>query len=151
MVPAVALPQTPANFSGTWKMDPTRSESAHQAVPTGPVTLVIAQTADEVSIETRAAAKDKKAPVASEKLTYKLDGSESGTTIVCRARWDGSNLITNTIRNVGGSTVTTHHVLSLDSSGKELTIQKTLMVQHGYEQPNANNTGTAKDVFVKAK
>ena len=33
--PLPACAQSVADFSGTWKMDPTRSESAHQAVPIG--------------------------------------------------------------------------------------------------------------------
>ena len=74
--PLPACAQSVADFSGTWKMDPTRSESAHQAVPIGPVTLVIKQTATDISIETRKADTDKR-EIHSETLTYKLDGSES--------------------------------------------------------------------------
>jgi len=47
----VSLPSLSAqgrpDFSGTWKMDSSRSESAAQAEPIGPVTLVIAQTPNE--------------------------------------------------------------------------------------------------------
>ena len=39
-----------SDFSGAWFMDPSRSESAHQAVPIGPVTLVIKQTPAEISL-----------------------------------------------------------------------------------------------------
>jgi hypothetical protein len=146
----------PADFSGVWKMDPTRSESAHQDVAVGPVTLLITQSADELTIETKTGERDK-AAIANETLTYKLDGSESaiegngGTPVKSKAHWDGVKLVTETARNVQNSTVTTRYVFSLAANGTEMTIEKTLTVQHGYQFPGANNTGTGKDVFVKQK
>src|SRR2546422_11719203 len=89
-----AHPQDSSDVSGTWKMDAARSESAHQAVPIGPVTLVIKQTATELTIETRRSDTDK-SEIHSETLTYKLDGSEStvagtdGTPIKSQAHWEG--------------------------------------------------------------
>ena len=147
--------ETP-DLSGVWQMDASRSESAHQAVPIGPVTLVIKQSAAQVSIETRRTQKGKPA-VSSETLTFQLDGSENtifgsgGGQILAKAHWDGTKLVTETSRDIQGSTVTTMHVLSLDASGKELTIDKTLTVQHGYQFQGANNTGKGKDVFIKSK
>jgi hypothetical protein len=154
--PLAACAQGVTDFSGTWKMDPTRSESAHQAVPIGPVTLVIKQTASDVSIETRRAATDK-GEIHSETLTYKLDGSEStaagtdGTPIKSQAHWEGTTLVTGTTRNIDGSTITTRYVHSLDLKGNELTIHKTLTVQHGYQFDRAKNSGTGTDVFIRAK
>ena len=148
--------QETTDFSGVWQMDPSRSESAHQAVPIGPVTLIIKQNAAELSIETRRA-QTHKPGVTSETLTFKLDGSENsivgnfGAQVQAKAHWDGTKLITETLRNIQGSTVTTMHVFSLDASGKELTIDKTLTVQHGYQFERANNTGTGKDVFIKSR
>jgi len=148
--------QQPADFSGVWRMDPSRSESAHQAAPIGPVTLIIQQKAAELSIETRRSENHGPA-VSSETLTYKLDGSESsiagnsGVPIKAKAHWEGTRLITETARNVQGSTVTTMYVFSLDASGKELTVDKTLTVQHGYQFQGATNTGTGKDVFIKSR
>jgi hypothetical protein len=147
--------QTP-DFSGVWQMDASRSESAHQAVPIGPVTLIIKHNAAQLSIETRRTQKQKPR-ISTETLTFMLDGSEnsivgnSGAQIQAKAHWDGTKLITETVRNIEGSTVTTMHIFSLDASGKELTIDKTLTVQHGYQFEGANNTGKGKDVFVKSQ
>jgi hypothetical protein len=144
------------DFSGVWQMDPSRSESAHQAVPIGPVTMILKQNAAEVTIETRMGPKGKPA-TASETLTFKLDGSEnsivgnSGGQIQNKAHWEGTKLITETSRNIHGSTVTTMHVFSLGASGKELTIDKTFTVQHGYQFQGANNTGRGKDVFIRSR
>ena len=148
--------QSPADFSGTWKMDPSRSESAHQAVPIGPVMLIVKQTGGALTMETRTG-ETTKAAIANETLTFPLDGSEntltsaSGVPIKAKAHWDGPKLVTETARNVRDSTITTVYVLSLDPSGRELTIDKTLTVQHGYQFQGANNTGTSKDVFVKKR
>src|SRR5947209_16029048 len=150
VLPFAALAQDQPDFSGAWRMDPSRSESAHQAVPIGPVTVIIKQTPAEVVIETRRSENNKSAP-SSEILTFLLDGSEStivgstGVPVKTKAHWDGANLVTETARNVRGSTVTTLHVLSLEPGGRELTINKTLTVQHGYRFPGANTTGTGKD------
>ena len=150
-----AIGQQPPDLTGVWQMDASRSESAHQATPIGPVTITIERTADELSIETRKA-NDRK-PGSSEKLTYKLDGSESstvnsvGTQIKAKAHWNGPKLVTETARNIQGSTVTTMCVFSLDASGNELTVDKSLTVQHGYQFEGAANTGTAKDVFIKRR
>jgi hypothetical protein len=151
-----ASAQAPVNFSGSWKTDSTRSESIHQSTPIGPITLVILQTPSEISIETRTRPKDRSA-IANEKLIYKLDGAEDSTSknadgpIVCKAHWDGSSLIAETARNLNGSTVTTRWVMKMDPAAKELTIQKTLTVQHGYQSQAtpANNVSSATDVFLK--
>jgi hypothetical protein len=95
--------------------------------------------------------------LSSETLTYNLDGAErsiasnSGSTVKAKARWDGNRLMTETAREVQGSMVTTIHVFSLDPRGKELTVDKTLTVQHGYQFQGASNTGTGKDIFIRSR
>src|SRR4051794_34418095 len=92
------------DFSGTWEMDATRSESAHSSAESELVTLVIKQSAAELSIETRRGGQ-------SETIVYKLDGSETekpaedNGPFQWRARWDGPKLVTETHRNVNRSTV----------------------------------------------
>jgi hypothetical protein len=155
--PFAAHTQGTSDFSGTWKMDPARSESAHQAVPIGPVTLVINQTATELRIETRRNDRGGTA-IQSETLTYKLDGTEStiaaqiGAPVKTKAHWNGNKLVTETERNVQGSSVTTMYIHSLGPKGrKELTVDKTLLVQHGYQFEGSKSYGTGRDVFIKTK
>ena len=146
------------DLSGTWQMDASRSESAHQAVPIGPVTLVIKQTANDVSIATSRGEKGSSA-VKTETLTFKLNGIESSTVgsygglVKLKAHWDGPKLIAETVRDVQEATISTMQVFSLDASGKELTVDKTLTIQHGYQSPgaNSNNVGKGKDVFVRGR
>jgi hypothetical protein len=150
-----AFSEGTVDFSGIWKTDPARSESAHQDVPAGPITLEISQTADAITIETRTSAKDKLL-IANEKLIYNLNGTEktmsgaNGVEVVCTARWKGESLVLNTVRNLSDATVATHWELSMNSNGKEITAHKTLTVQHGYQALGpANNVGKGTDIFVK--
>jgi hypothetical protein len=149
-----AYTQDAVSFSGIWKSDRVRSESAHQATPIGPITLVISQKATEISIQTKTDAKDRSS-VANETLVFKLDGSEattvsdSGVPVECKAHWEGTDLVTETARNLSGSTITTSWVLKMDPSGKELKVKKTLTVQHGYQSADARNVGSETDIFVK--
>jgi hypothetical protein len=151
-----ARDQRPSDFAGEWEMDPSRSESAHQAVPIGPITLSIKQNADDLSIETRTGDKDHP-PVSSETLTFKLNGPETtisgnaGLPVKVKAQWDGTKLTTETARNIRDSTVTTMDVYTLDSKRRDLTVQRTLTIQHGYQFSGAANSGKGKDVFIKRK
>ena len=153
--PFAAHAQGGSDFSGTWKMDPARSESAHQAVPIGPVTLIINQTATELRIETRRSQPGGTA-IQSEILTYKLDGTEStiaaqtgAPPVKTKAHWNGDKLVTETERNVQDASVTTAYIHSLDPKKKELTVDKTLLIQHGYQFEGSKSYGTGRDVFIK--
>ncbi|MDQ6677293.1 MAG: hypothetical protein M3Z09_08350 [Acidobacteriota bacterium] len=135
-------------------MDEARSESAHQDVPMGPVIIEIRHTPSELRIETTRTENGQPAAF-HEVITYKLDGTEStntgnaGTPVVAKAHWDGAKLVTETARNVQDSTVTTVYVLSLVPGGREMIIDKSLTVQHGYQFEGARTTGRGKDIFLK--
>jgi len=142
------------DISGTWKMDASRSESAHQAVPIGAVTLLIKQSSTEITIESRRA-ESGKTEVQTEILPFLLNGTESTTTVMgvpvkTKAHWDGRKLITETERVVNGASVTTRNVHTLNPTGKELKVEKTLTVQHGYQFEGSKSYGTGTDVFVKS-
>lgn len=68
-----------------------------------------------------------------------------------KAQWDGAKLNTQVHRNINRATVTTTEALSLGEGGKELIVDRTLTVQHGYDLRGARNYASAKDVFVKAQ
>jgi hypothetical protein len=150
MAPLLGTPDTKTDFSGTWEMDSTRSESPHFGDSKGPVTVVIKQTESEVSVETRRDGQ-------SETIVYKMDGSETEKPAPdngpyrWRAQWDGSKLTTETHRNINRTAVTILEVRSLADNGKEMTVNRTLTVQHGYSGSGAKNYASAKDLFVKAR
>lgn len=143
-----------ADLSGTWKMDATRSESAHQAVPIGSVVLIVKQTPTEIIFETRRTEAGK-TEVQSEILPFLLNGTESTTKVLdvpvkTKAHWDGAKLVTETERTVNGASVTTRNVHTLNAVGKELKVEKTLTVQHGYQFEGSKSYGSGTDIFVKS-
>ena len=151
---AHAQDQDKQDFSGTWLMDESRSESVHQNVPMKPSTLIIAMSGGSMSLETTHQ-EDARSAV-DELIRVNLDGSESttvsnGVSIKAKGHWEGSSLVVNTVRTVQQAMVTTQYVYVLGAQGHELTIDKTLTVQHGYEgNVNNENEGHGKDVFVRA-
>jgi hypothetical protein len=141
-----ARAQDTPDFSGTWTMDVARSHSPTYPDFIGPVTLVIKQTAAELSIETRRG--ERRTTV-----IYKLDDPQGQNTArsgqPARSYWEGTKLITETVRTVSDSTVSAKEVRSLDAGGNEMTIDTTLIVEHGYTLSGAKNYGTGRDVFKK--
>jgi hypothetical protein len=150
LAPAISFAQMiKPNFSGTWTMDQTRSESPHYPDFVGPVTLVITQTATDMTIETRRG--DKTGTV-----TYHIYDSENapvGTagTAALKSYWNGGTLVAEGVRNVQDATVRTKEARSLAADGQEMTVETTLIVEHGYTLAGTKNYGTGKDVFRKSQ
>jgi len=144
LIPFTAHAQSKPDFSGTWKMDPSRSESAAQKEPIGPVTIVIAQTEHEVKIETTSSE-------ASSAVTYRLDGSEvkipGGTA---KTHWEGPTLVTEIERYVQGQAVTTKESRTLLAGGNEMLVEIVVVVQHGYSA-STSNYGRGKDVYIRSR
>jgi len=142
---AAAYGQGRTDFSGTWRMDPTRSQSAVQNEPIGPVTVVIAQTPTEMTIETR------RAPATST-MTYRLDNSVNklpdGTATT---HWDGTTLVTEMVRSIKGQTVTTRESRRLSADGSEMLVDTVLVVQHGYSLKGTQNYGAGNDVYTRVR
>ena len=68
-----------------------------------------------------------------------LEAPNGAPPVKTKAHWNGDKLVTETERNVQGSTVTTTYIHSLDPKKmKELTIDKTLLIQHGYQFEGAD-------------
>ena len=137
--------QTRPDFSGTWTMDPTRSESAMQGEPIGPVVIVIAQSDSELRMDiTR--------KEGTTTVVYRLDGSESripgGTS---RSHWDGATLVTEAQRDIHGQTVTTKESRSLNADRSEMVVDSLLVVQHGYTLKGSRSYGSGKDVYTRVK
>jgi hypothetical protein len=118
-------------FSGTWIVNAEKSDPAAGRGGGGgrggaaPVT--IEQTPSEFKIET-----------GQQKRVVKLDGSESINEITTRggpvrmrlkARWEGTNLVIDTVNEATG--VTSKEVRSLSPDGKEMTVQTTAETPQG--------------------
>lgn len=148
LLPLALHAQPTPDFSGNWTLDPARSQSAQQGEPFKSVTFVITQSAGQVRIETTRGNEKENVLYA---VTRSRASSSPGASGQSEAYWDGEQLVTVTQRSVSGQTVTVKEARTLSASGVDMTVETTVIVQHGYSMPGAKNYGNSKDVFIKAK
>jgi hypothetical protein len=143
-----ARAQSKPDFSGTWTMDEARSESAHYPDFVGPVTVVIRQTATELTVETSRGGK-------SRSISYRIvdappvqtaTPAEGNSSAPFYSYWNGSSLVSETVQNVP-YTVRNKEVRTLSDDGREMTVETTAIVEHGYTLPGTKNYGTGKDHY----
>jgi hypothetical protein len=147
--------QIAPDFTGTWKMDPSRSVLAAQATPSGPMDVTIRQNSDEVRIETTQNGTTAAVRYFPESMKRTPAGSETIGTF----RWEGLQLVTDLETSINNQAVTVNEIRALNSEGTEMTVTTTLVVQHGYtsgggnplESKNASNTSTGTNVFLRAR
>lgn len=136
-----------SDFSGAWKMDKTRSESAAQDQPIGNVTVVITQTESALKVETiRDGAKE--IAVYPIEMRPSTPSEVSGTR---RAFWDGSVLVNEGSVEVDGQTIGYRQARTPALDGAEMVVETTLKIEHGYEAKGAQTIVTGKDVFVRVR
>ena len=134
---ASAMSAAPADFSGTWELDKSKSEMAagggQQGTPDS-ITWRVTQAKDTITIESKTVVGGQERPA--QTLTYKLDGSETTGEIpgrggqmqkvALKAKWqaDGKILELSRVRNMNiqgqDITVTTLEHLELAEGGKVL-------------------------------
>ena len=145
VLPATAHSQGKPDFSGTWTMDPSRSQAAVQNEPSGSISMVIVQSPHEMKVETTRAGK-------TSVVVYKLDGSDAAIpTGTAKTHWDGTTLVIDTVRDVNGATVTTRESRTLAAGGNEMVVETTLVVQHGYSLKGTPNYGAGKEVYTRTR
>lgn len=136
-----------ANFTGSWKMIAPRSESPTQTTPVTEMTFVIDHAADRIRLDITSAGRTvtgeypivarPKTPAAS------IGGDER------RAYWDGTRLVVERGGTISGQTVSTRQALTLNADGSEMTVERLVIVHHGYTLRGAKNYATVKDVFTR--
>lgn len=152
-VPAPAWAQSMADFSGAWALDASRSQGQPARGVVGPPPLVITQTANELTIQTRRGAQ-------SQTVIYKLDGSvsanktENGDMVLSKSYWDGATLVTESRGALGESVVTTRELRRLNAGGNEMTVDATSISNQGAGFPvtcpqSSTTCTTATQVFTK--
>jgi hypothetical protein len=146
--------QSAPDFSGNWTMDLSRSEAAAQGTPIGPVTVAIRQTPEEVTVEMTRNGNTQTMRYLPAGTKPVIAGDVAGTF-----RWQGSKLVTSLVTDINKQAVTVEEVRSLNPAGTEMTVEVTLVVQHGYQtggtsvvqSHNSANTSTGTNVFVRAR
>ena len=144
--------QSQPDFSGTWNMDLARSEAAAQGTPIGPVTLVIRQSPGEIHVQTTRNG-------STETVRYLPASAKpgGGAEPIGAFRWEGAKLVTRLVTDINKQAITVEEVRSLDPSGREMTVEVMLVVEHGYQSggtgvlrsQNSPNTSKGINVFVK--
>ena len=136
-------PASRPDFSGSWIMDRSRSQSTESA------TIEIKQSAGEIIIVTNSAGK-------TSTRTYPVEvsphsASETISVGHTHASWDGTKLVTEAVADISGQTVSYRQMRFLNASGTEMTVETITIVQHGYAIKDGKNYSTTKDVYVRAK
>ncbi len=143
---AAAPSDSRSAFSGTWRLDASRSESAASNDSAEPLFIEITQTDRELTIVTTQGARHNRVVhgfVASPATPFSIDGSAG------RAYWDGTALVTEGTRLVQGQTVASRETRRLNRDQSEMTVEVMVIVQHGYEFRGAKNYGTGRDVYTR--
>ena len=140
------LQSTPASthdFSGSWTMERSRSQSTESA------TIEIKQSATAIIIVTHSAGETSTRTYPVESSAH--SASETITAGHTHASWDGTKLVTEAVTDINGQTVSYRQMRFLNASGTEMTVETITIVQHGYGIKDGKNYSTTKDVYVRAK
>jgi opacity protein-like surface antigen len=142
----------PANFSGTWTLDKSKSEGLQGPMANADVTLTVTQDGKQLAVETKYSGGQREIPA--QTLNYKLDGSETTADFAGRmpgkgtlkAKWMGDSMLElHTVRNINVQgndvTITSTEHWELADGGKTLKIHRTT------ESPRGTNE--TKLVFTK--
>ena len=141
------IAQQRPDFSGTWSMDVSRSDSSTHEGFVGPDTWVIRQSLRQLVVDIKRGPK-------SMTLTYtiydKPPGAAAAGVPSYAGYWIGDALVTETAQNIQGQTVTTKETRTLQSDGQQMHVERTVQVEHGYTLRRGQNYSSAKDVFIKS-
>jgi hypothetical protein len=138
------------DFTGEWKMVADRSGSPLQTPPVTEMVFVIEQQPDQIAIESTSGS-DKPIPVVYPIVAAPKPPADPLGAGLKRAYWDGRRLVLERGGTISGQTVSLRQTLTMDSETGELTVERLVIVQHGYTQRGAQNYSTVKDVFARAK
>ena len=137
------------DFTGEWKMVADRSGSPLQTPPVTEMVFVIEQQPDQIAIESTSGS-DKPIPVVYPIVAAPKPPADPLGAGLKRAYWDGRRLVLERGGTISGQTVSLRQTLTMDSETGELTVERLVIVQHGYTQRGAQNYSTVKDVFARA-
>jgi hypothetical protein len=117
---SIGLAQTPArpNFTGTWVMDPAKSDLGEMP-PTTSHVLTIVHKEPNITIDREVDGRKDSAPLRTDgvETTFK---SECCGDLKTTGRWEGTTLM----RRVGNESITQNDTWTLSADGKTLTIQR---------------------------
>ena len=138
-----STPVSRPDFSGSWTMDRSRSQSPEAN------SLKITQSPTEITIETQTGGKTSTRTFVFE--ASKHPASETLSAGHSHASWDGTILANEAVGEISGQTVSYRQLRYLNGPSTEMTVESVTVVQHGYSLKGGKNYTTLKDVYVRDK
>jgi hypothetical protein len=142
-------------FEGTWTMDTSRSASSApgQDAPVRHASQVIRTLGRELTIEfTR---DDQQVlvryPMSSAEQPEPIGTSGSYVGVGTIVRWEGGELVTSTPVQISGKTMTVFERRYLNADGNEMTIEKSIRIEHGYQGDGRSDSDVVKDVYLRTR
>jgi hypothetical protein len=140
---------TQPDLNGNWILKPAGSGSPAQTLPVTDRRLMIQQMSDEIRLESQVASDKPTIVVYPIVLAPKQPAEPLGGNAK-RAYWDGDRLVLERGTTISGQTVSLKESLTMSPDRSELTLERLVIVQHGYSSRGAKNYASVKDVFTRA-
>jgi hypothetical protein len=138
----------PVDLNGSWTHNAARSGSPAQTPPVSDMTLKIEQGPDQIRVDSIVAS-DKPIVAVYPIVTAPKQPPEPLGADARRAFWDGHRLVLERGGTISGQTVSLKESLSISPDRSELTLERLVVVQHGYSLKGAKNYASVKDVFTR--
>jgi len=133
-----AVSAAPTNFAGTWSLDKQKSEGLQGPMADIDITMTVTQDDKTLAVETKYTGGDREIPT--QKITYKLDGSESQADFggmipgkgTISGKWvgDGKQVELHAVRNVNfqgnEATIKVNETWDLMEGGKVLQVKRSV-------------------------
>ena len=158
LVSASSAAQETPDFTGSWLMDVSRSESAAQganASPRMPVKLIIVQTPAQLNVQTDVDGRRQSATyrfeAAEQPRPVGTSGSDQTRVEPFRVEWKDGALVTTTIYHINGMATTKIERRTLHADGREMTVETVVQVEHGYQSNEKRRDGynVVRDVYTR--
>ncbi len=137
-----------ANFTGSWKMIAARSASPNQTPPVTEMLFVIDHATDHIRLD-MTNGNSKTISVAYPFIATPKVPADPPSGDERRAYWDGARLVLERGGTISGQTVSSRQALTLNAEGTEMTVDRLVIVQHGYTLRGARNYAEVRDVFTR--
>ncbi len=144
----VQAPVARASFTGSWKMVAARSASPNQTPPVTEMTFVIDHTADQIRLD-MTSGNSRTVTVSYPIVAAPKLPADPPSGDERRAYWEGPRLIVERAGTISGQTVSSRQALTLSEDGTEMTVERLVIVQHGYTLRGTRNYAEVKDVFAR--
>ena len=141
---APAPSAAPADFSGAWMLDTTRSDTARGG---GRIERAVVIDQQGRSFRITPDAGGDVETVTSEAIEPTASPAAEGLHPV--AYWDGGAIVTERVLEVNGRAVTIKQSRTLAQGGAEMLVETNVVIHHGYRAGEPLPTGSARDVYVR--